>query len=120
VHLVAEGADLQLVQESSLGGFDLEASSDNLLVGDDFNLGLHDLGLDVQLLEEAGLLGVETSGASANPHIIRGDGANLGGCLTSLLVEDLLDVGEITVGKDDSGVSLEELNDGVKLVALLP
>jgi hypothetical protein len=37
-----------------------------------------------------------------------------------LLVEDLLDVGEITVGKDDSGVSLEELNDGVKLVSLLP
>ena len=120
MHLVAEGANLQLVEKSSLGGFNLGTSSDNLLVGNDFNLGLHDLGLDVQLLEEAGLLGVETSGASANPHIIRGDGANLGGCLTSLLVEDLLDVGEITVGKDNAGVSFEELNDGVELIALLP
>ena len=120
MHLVAEGTNLELIEESSMSSLNLLTSSDDLLVSHDFNLGLHDLGLDVQLLEEAGLLGVETSGASANPHIIRGDGANLGGCLTSFLVEDLLDVGEITVGKDDSGVSLEQLNDGVELVALLP
>jgi len=41
--------------------FDLHALGDDLLVRDDFNLGLDNLGLDVQLLEEAGLLGVETS-----------------------------------------------------------
>jgi hypothetical protein len=92
VHLIAEGANLQLVQESSLGGFDLGACSDYLLVSDDFNLGLENLRLDVQLLEEAGLLGVKTSGTGADPHIIGGNSANLSGCLTCFLVEDLLDV----------------------------
>jgi NADH:ubiquinone oxidoreductase subunit F (NADH-binding) len=92
VHLIAEGANLQLVQESSLGGFDLGACSDYLLVSDDFNLGLENLRLDVQLLEEAGLLGVKTSGTSTDPHIIGGDSADLSGSLTSLLVENLLDL----------------------------
>jgi NADH:ubiquinone oxidoreductase subunit F (NADH-binding) len=92
VHLIAEGANLQLVQESSLGGFDLGACSDYLLVSDDFNLGLENLRLDVQLLEEAGLLGVKTSGTGADPHIIGGNSSNLSGCLTCFLVEDLLDV----------------------------
>jgi len=120
MHLVSEGADLQLVEESGLGSLNLETSSDNLLVGNDFNLGLHDLGLDVQLLEEAGLLGVKTSRASTDPHIIGGDSTNLGGSFTGLVVKNLLDLREITICENDASVSLEELNDGIELVALLP
>ena len=97
VHLVAEGTDLQLIKKSSLGGFNLGTSSDNLLVGNDFNLGLHDLGLDVQLLEEAGLLGIKTSGASTNPHIIWGKSTDLSGSLTSLIIKNLLDISEVTI-----------------------
>ena len=113
VHLVAEGADLQLIQESSLSSLNLETSSDNLLVGNDFNLGLHDLGLDVQLLEEAGLLGIETSGASADPHIIRGNSTNLSGGLTSLIIKNLLDLREVTISENDASVSLKEPNNGI-------
>jgi hypothetical protein len=120
VHLVSEGTDLQLVEKGSLGGFDLETSSDNLFISNDFNLGLHDLGLDVQLLEEAGLLGVETSGASADPHIIGGNSSNLSGGLTRLLIKNLLDFREVTISENEAGVALEELNNGAKLVALLP
>ena len=120
MHLVAEWADLQLIEESSLSSLDLKTSSNNLLVSDDFDLCLENLGLDVQLLEEAGLLGVETSGTSADPHIIGGNSSNLSGGLTRLLIKNLLDFREVTISENEAGVALEELNNGAKLVALLP
>jgi len=48
VHLVAEGSDLELLEQGDLRAFDLEALGDDLLVSNDFNLSLNDLGLDVQ------------------------------------------------------------------------
>jgi hypothetical protein len=46
VHLIAEGSDLKLVQESCMSGFNLLTLGDNFLINNDFNLGLDDLGLD--------------------------------------------------------------------------
>jgi hypothetical protein len=120
MHLVAEGTNLELIEESSMSSLNLLTSSDDLLVSHDFNLGLHDLGLDVQLLEETGLLGVETGGASADPHFNWCNGTSLCGGFTRLIVENLLYLRKVTVAEDDACVTLEELDNSVELIALLP
>jgi len=56
VHFVAEWSDLQLIQKGSVGSFNLLTLGNDLSVSNNFNLGLDNLGLDVQLLEKAGLL----------------------------------------------------------------
>jgi len=120
MHLVAEGTNLELIEESSMSSLNLLTSSDDLLVSHDFNLGLHDLGLDVQLLEETGLLGVETGGTSADPHFNWCNGTSLCGGFTSLFVKNLLYLRKVTVAEDDACVTLEELDNSVELIALLP
>ena len=64
----------------------------------------NNLSLDVKGLEEGGLFWVHTGGAGRNGHISRGDGADSSGGLSDLGVEDLLDVGEITIAEDHASV----------------
>ena len=90
-----------------MGAFDPDTTSNNLLICDNFDLGLNDLGWDVQLLEERGLLGIETSCTSSNPHIIRGDSTNLGWSLSGFLIKNFLDIRKIPISEDNSGVALE-------------
>ena len=104
MHLVLEGTDLQLVEEGGLTGGDLLVGANNLDGVDNLDLGLHNLGLDVQGLEEGSLLGVKTGGSSGDGHISGSEGANLGGGLTDLGVKNGLDLGEVSVGEDESGV----------------
>jgi len=70
---------------------------DDFLVSNDFNLGLDDLGLDAQLLEETGLFGIKSGSTSSNPHFIGSDGTDLGGSFSSLVIKYLLDFREISV-----------------------
>ena len=65
-NLVSEGIDLELVKEGSLGAVNLLSLGDDLLVGNNFNLGLDNLGLDVKVLEESGLLWIKTSGTGGD------------------------------------------------------
>ena len=69
MHLVLEGADLELFKEGGLRLVDLLTFLDNFDGVCNFDLCLHDLGLDRQSLEERGLLGVETSRAWLDGHI---------------------------------------------------
>jgi len=92
VHLVLEGTNLQLVQEGSLTSSDPVVRVDNHDGVNNVDLSLGNLGLNLQSLEERGLLRVETGGTSGDGHIRGGEGTNLGGGLTLLRIEDSLDI----------------------------
>jgi hypothetical protein len=119
-HLIAEGSDLELVKKSGVGGFNSGSLGNDLLVSNDFNLGLDNLCLNAEGLEERCLLGVETGGTSLNPHIIGGKSADLGGGLSLLDVEDLLDLSEVSIAENDTSVSLEEEGELLELIASNP
>ena len=120
VHLVLEWANLQTIEKGGLAGSDLVASSDDSDWVDDLNLSFHNLGGDVQGLEELGLLWVHAGGAGGDNDILGGDGADLGGGSSDLGVEDCLDFGEVTVGEDHTGVTVELVTDDVEVGSGLP
>ena len=103
-----------------MGGLNLLTKRDNLLISDDFNLGLHNLGLNVQGLEERGLLGVETCRSHLDRDVARSKSTNLSGGFSGLLIDDSLYFGEISVSEDKTSVTLEQVNDLFKFVAILP
>lgn len=86
---------------------DLFTFSDNLDWVDDFDLTFNNLGLDVEGLEERSLLGVHTSGTGRDSHVSWGDDADLGGGFSDLGVKNVLDLRQVTVGEDHTGVQLE-------------
>ena len=118
-HLVAERSDLQLVQQSALGAVNLEPTSDNLLVSHNFDLSLHNLGLDLERLEESSLLRVEASGAGSDPHIIGSDDSYFGRGFSLLVINQLLDLSQVPITKYEACVALHESNKLVELVARL-
>lgn len=120
VHLVLEGADLELVEEGSLRLVDLLAFGDKVHGRDDFNLCLDQLGGDTEGLEEGSLLRVKTSRAGRDNDIRRGNGTGLGGGTSCLLVESSLDFAQIAVGEDHADVADELLEHQVEVGALLP
>jgi len=108
---VAEWRDFEHVQEGGLGLTDLLAGFQQRNVGHDFNATSSDFGLDVQGLEEAGLLWTETGVLSFDSNINWGDGAgsSWGGNLVGL---DLVsDVFEIAVGEDKTDVLDQKWED---------
>lgn len=104
VHLVLERSNLELVQESGLTGRDLFTLSDDLDGVDDFDLTFDDLGGDVQVLEEGGLLGVHSGTTSRDCHISGSNYTNLGGGLSNLRIKNLFDVSKVSVGEDHTSV----------------
>lgn len=111
VHLVLKGTDLELLKECGLRLVHLLAFLDNFHWVRDFDLSLHDLGLDRQSLEELGLLGVKTSRAGLDGDIRRGNHASLGGGLSCLLVQQRLNLREVSVREDHTYIALQLLND---------
>ena len=115
LHSVEEGSDLELVQEGSLTWGNLITISDDLDSVDDFDLTFDNLGLDVQGLEERGLLGVKTGWTSWDGHISVSKGADLGWGLSNLGVNDGLNSTEVSVGEDHADVKLELVSDQLEL-----
>ena len=120
MHLVLERSNLELVEEGGLSGGDLITFSDNLHGVNDFDLGLNNLGLDVQGLEEGSLFRVETSGSCGHSHITGGDGADFGWGLSNLGVKNLLDVGQVAVGENHTSVEVELVDDLLEMGASNP
>jgi len=118
-HLVEERSDLELVKKGSLTGRDLLTLGNDLDGVDDLDLRLDNLGLDGKGLEERGLLGVHTGGASLDLDISGGEHADLGGGLSHLLVKDIGDGGEVTVREDETGVQDESVSDDLEVGAVL-
>ena len=107
VHLISERIDLQFIEKGSLGGINLLTGDDDLLVSNNFDLGLNNLGLDLEGLEERGLLWIKTSWSLWDGYIIWGEHTGLGWRWSNLIVEDALDITEISVGENDVSVTLE-------------
>jgi len=118
-HLVEERSDLELVKKGSLTGGDLLTFDNNLDGVDNLDLRLDNLGLDGKGLEERGLLGVHTGGASLDLDISGGEHADLGGGLSNLNVNDGLDACEVTVSENDTSVQDKGISDDVEVGAAL-
>jgi len=100
-----------------LTGTDPVTFIDNLDGVYDFDLGLNNLGLDVEGLEEGSLFRVETSRSCGYSHITGSDGADFGWGLSDLRVENLLDFSEIAIGENHTSVEDELVNDLLELGA---
>jgi len=125
-HFELERTDLQLIEEGGLARSDLVTGIDDLEVVDNFNLGFHNFGGNVQFLEERGLGRVNSGGTGLDHDILGGDGTDTGGGLTDLGVKDILDFEEISLSENDGSVSFKlgedllEVGKGlVRLLALL-
>jgi hypothetical protein len=119
LHLVRERIDLQFIEKKSLSSINLISFGNNLLGGKDINLGLDNLGLDEQVLEESSLLWVETGWSGWDNDISGGDHTSLGWGWSDFTIEDFLDISEISVGEDNVDVSLELGDDLFKVLVLL-
>merc|ERR1712062_231847 len=120
---VGEGENFQHAQESCFGGTDFFVLLDQVLLGQNFNRTLGNLGRNAQGLEERGLLGTHTSVLRLNEHIDRGSGAGLGRGLNLFSFELLTDVAQVFLGKDQTNVTNDRVVDlfqvGVGLDVLL-
>ncbi len=98
-------------------GGDLVFNVDDFDWVDDFDLTLYNLGLDVQGLEERGLLGVHTSGTGWDGHISGGDSTNFSRGFSDLGVKNLLDFREVSVSENHTSVEDELSSDQFEVFA---
>ena len=114
VHLtvVVEGLDLEGVlerhdakdgEEVSLRSADLLVLEDELLLTGDFDSALEDLALDVEGVENLDVVWRHVGTHWADPNIDWGNSAGLGWGTNAVVVDDLLNLGEGTVGEDEAG-----------------
>jgi hypothetical protein len=80
-------------------------------------LTLYNLGLNVQGLEERGLLGVHTSGTGWDGHISGGNSTNFSWGFSDLGVKNLLDLREVSVGENHTSVKDELRSDQLEVLA---
>jgi len=119
LHLVEEWTDLELVQKSGLTWGDLVTLVNDLDWVDNLDLRLHNLGLNVEGLEERGLLWIHTGWTSIDGHITWGEGTNLSWGLSDLSVEDLLDLAKISVGENETSVQSKSISDDLEVWTVL-
>lgn len=114
LHTVLEGLHVELLEEGSLTGLDLLSLGADLEVLGDFDLSLHDLGGDVEGVEEVDLGGVEAGGAGGAGVVDGGDDthAGLGGDFVGFdLALEFVDGG---VAEDEGDLLLEERGEDLE------
>jgi len=120
VHLVRERIDLQFLEKGTLGTINFDTGFNNLLSGNNFDLTLDNLGVDLKVLEESGLLWVKTGWSSWNPYIVWGDHTWLGWGWSDFSIKNVFNLAKISVGEDNVGVSLKLEKDLVDVIILSP
>merc|ERR1719482_988207 len=113
--LILEGSDLQLIEERGLTGGNFITFRNNLHVGQDFNLGLDDLGSNTEVTEETGLTGIETSGTSGDHDILGSKSTRLGRGFSDLRVENVGDFEKIVVSENERNVGSHLGDDLIKV-----
>ena len=116
---IAEGADLQHVQEGCLGHTDPVAGLDDVDVLDDLNGTLGNLGWDSQSLEEAGLLRTHAGVLGGHHDVNGGKSAGLGGGLHLVGQEKVAHVEELHLGEDKANVLLDVGHQALQVWILL-
>merc|ERR1740116_475484 len=104
---VAEGADLEHVQEGSLGHADPIAGPDDVHVLDNLNGSLGNLSWDSQSLEEAGLLRTHTTVLGGHHDVNGGESASLGRGLHLVGEEQVAHVQQLHLGEHEANVLLD-------------
>ncbi|GAO51719.1 hypothetical protein G7K_5812-t1 [Saitoella complicata NRRL Y-17804] len=107
-HTVGEGGDVEHVQQGSLGSTDLGTGSNDLDLGNDFDGTTGNLGRNTQSLEERGLSGLHTGVTSGDEDIGGGDGTSTGRGSDSDGGDGVTDGLQVTVGENETGVTLDE------------
>ena len=97
-HLILERIDLKLIEKSGFSGSNFVALENNLFLGNNFNLSLNNLSLDLELLEERSLLRIKTSWTCRNGHIIRCNHTRFCRRGSNFSVKDLFNITEVTIG----------------------
>jgi hypothetical protein len=108
---IVEGREVQHVEENSLGWTDLVAFAEDLDVVDDFNVTTNNLGLNVNSLEEGSLLGIKTRGTLVDHDNAWSDGAYTSRGSDAVLNASVTNVRKITVGEDETNVTLDVWED---------
>lgn len=104
---VGERHDVQLLEQCRLRVAHLLAFLNQVHVGHDLDLALHDLSGDLQHLEEAGLAGVAASGAGGHHDVDGGDGTHTRGRGHAVSLDGLADLRHVTGGKHEADVALD-------------
>ena len=115
LHTVFEGLEVELLEKGGLGSLDLLSLGADLEILGDFDLALHDLGGNVEGVEEVDLGGIKSGGACGAGEVDgRGDSnSGLSGHLVGLDLEpELVDGG---VAEDKCHLFLEERSEDGEL-----
>mmetsp|Transcript_4640 Transcript_4640/g.8861 ORF Transcript_4640/g.8861 Transcript_4640/m.8861 type:complete len:337 (-) Transcript_4640:64-1074(-) len=119
---VGEGADVELLEESGLGGANPFALGNEVSIVGHLNLSLGNLGGNLEGLEERSLSRVAASGALGDDDVAGGNAADTGRGGADVLFTDGADLAKVTVGEDEANVALAQggkLADGAAGVLLL-
>ena len=115
LHTVFEGLDVELLEEGGLRSLDILSLGADLEILGDFDLALHDLGGNVEGVEEVDLGGIQSGGACGTSEVDGRLDANSGlsGHLVGLDLEpELVDGG---VAEDKRHLFLEERSEDGEL-----
>ncbi len=104
---VAEGRNVQHVEEGGLAHADAVTGRDQGHVLNDFNGTLGNLGGDVEGLEERGLLGSQSGVLGGNFDVQRSQGAGTGGGFDLVGQKEVTDGGQLLLGENDANVALK-------------
>lgn len=97
LHLVLEWIDLELIEKSGFSASNLVSLDDHSLFGNDIDLSRHNLGLDLEGLEELGLFGIKTSWTSWNHDISWSDHTRLSRRWSDFGIQNSLHFTEVTI-----------------------
>mmetsp|Transcript_16755 Transcript_16755/g.52533 ORF Transcript_16755/g.52533 Transcript_16755/m.52533 type:complete len:343 (+) Transcript_16755:109-1137(+) len=101
---VVERLNVEHAQHSGVGGTDLLALSDDLHVRQNLNGSTRNLGGNRQSLEERRLLGSQCRDHLGEDHVNGSDGTGLSGSTNTVGLDNVADLGELTVGEDEANV----------------
>jgi hypothetical protein len=107
-HTVGEGRDVEHVQQGGFGSTDLGAGRDELEIGGDFNGTTGNLGRDTKGLEEGCLAGLHASVSSRHPHIGGSNGSSTSGSCHPVAQNLVADRLQVSIGEDEADVASDE------------
>jgi len=111
---ILEGLQVELSKKRSFRGTDLGANFKNLDIVKNFNGTLGNLGGNVKSLKERGLGGFKRGDTGMDGEVDLGHGAGTGSSFNFILVNDALEKSQVSIGENETNVSLDKRKNGFK------